>query len=371
MKKIYLEGLNGIRAMAAIAVVVSHTTLSLADFGIDPYIFGTQSNGSPRGLDLAGYGVSMFFALSGFLITFLLCKEKERLQTVNIKKFYMRRILRIWPLYYAYLLLCILLYFVFDIKFNGFSIYFYVFYGANIPFIVGSTLPLLAHYWSLGVEEQFYVFWPWLCKLTNSTLLYISLGLIFLLVAAKVFLHLFIPNTLVETAIHVTRFHCMLMGAVSAILYYYKNKLFIKIATAKVVQLVCWLCLLLVATNQFHIASLIDNELITGITCLIIIGQITNKGLINLENNVFDFLGKVSYGIYVIHPVIIFIFPKLLQNLIPTPLATLNYAITYTSILGTTILLAHFSYQYFEKPFLAIKTQKYSVIPSAGSKHHT
>ena len=77
-KIIYLPGLNGIRAIAALAVVIAHITLNFKDFGLDPYIFGAYDDGNPRTLDLAGYGVSMFFALSGFLITYLLCKEKEK-----------------------------------------------------------------------------------------------------------------------------------------------------------------------------------------------------------------------------------------------------------------------------------------------------
>ncbi len=368
MKRIYLEGLNGFRAIAAIAVVISHTTLGLPDFGLDPYVFGSYDDGKPRTLDLAGYGVSMFFALSGFLITFLLCKEKERLKSVDVKKFYMRRILRIWPLYYAYFFLCLLVYFLFSIEHEFSSIFFYLFYAANIPFIIGSTLPFLAHYWSLGVEEQFYIFWPWLSKFTNSKLFYISLLISSLLIGTKFYLHLFIPNTIWETAIHVTRFHCMLFGAMTAILYFDKREWFMKIATSKIVQIVCWACLFLVAINQFHIASFVDNEIITGLTCLLIVGQVTKKGLINLENNVFDFLGKISYGIYVIHPLIIFFYSKILKDV--TSISTINYLIVYTSVLVTTIFIAHCSYKYFEKPFLVLKTKKYSVIKSAGSRNY-
>jgi peptidoglycan/LPS O-acetylase OafA/YrhL len=116
---IYLPGLNGIRAIAALAVVVSHTTLHLGLFGLDPHLFG-NGDGRPRTLDMAGFGVTMFFALSGFLITYLLCREKEIAQ-VNVKKFYARRILRIWPLYYAYFLICLAVYFIFHIEFEAAS----------------------------------------------------------------------------------------------------------------------------------------------------------------------------------------------------------------------------------------------------------
>src|SRR5687768_10044625 len=131
-KTIYFPGLNGLRAIAALAVVVSHITRELGSFNLDPYIFSEQKNGTIHGLPLAGYGVSIFFVLSGFLITYLLQAEKEK-QEIDIKKFYIRRILRIWPLYYLYLFVAVLalLYFNLDISFK--SLLFYFFYAANVP----------------------------------------------------------------------------------------------------------------------------------------------------------------------------------------------------------------------------------------------
>jgi peptidoglycan/LPS O-acetylase OafA/YrhL len=362
---IYLPGLNGIRAIAAIAVVIAHITLNLEAFGLDPHLFGTYSDGTPRTLDLAGYGVSMFFTLSGFLITFLLCKEKEK-QQVDIKKFYLRRILRIWPIYYAYFAICIIVYMVFNLEYNLNSIFYYLFYGANIPFIIGGTLPFLAHYWSLGVEEQFYMFWPWLGKLRERKLLIIACTIIVVLIATKIILHIFIPNTVLELTIHVTRFHCMLIGGVGAILYYKKNKLFIKITTHRLAQLISWVILLLVAINRFHVASFLDNEILSGITAIIIIGQITTSSIFSLERVFLDYLGKISYGIYVVHPLIIFFFSKILKDI--TMYKEVNYLIVYTLIISTTIIVSHMSYEYFEKPFLKLKSRKYSVVKSSGQK---
>ena len=365
-KIIYLSGLNGIRAIAAIAVVISHTTLRFKDFGLDPYIFGSYDDGNPRTLDLAGYGVSMFFALSGFLITYLLWLEKEK-QPIQIKKFYLRRILRIWPLYYTYMALCFITYLVFSVEHNIDSIYYYIFYGANIPFIIGGALPFLGHFWSLGVEEQFYMFWPWVNKLKKKNIILFVVSSITFLISIKIYLHIFIPNTLLESAIHVTRFHCMLIGAFGAILYKNENQFFIKIATNKIVQLTSWGIMILVVINKFHIASFLDNEFLTIITVVIIIGQITKKGIINLENSILDFLGKISYGIYVIHPLLIFLFAKLLKDI--TPFNILNYLIVYVAILSATIILSHFSYKFLETPFLRLKTKKFTVINSSGTRN--
>lgn len=366
---VYLEGLNGIRAMAAMAVIISHITLSLHRFDLDPYLFGSFDDGNPRGLDMAGYGVSMFFALSGFLITFLLLKEKQDRSKINVRKFYVRRILRIWPLYYAYLLLCLVYFLIFSVDFSADVVFWYVFFGANIPFILQSALPLLAHYWSLGVEEQFYLFWPWVVKISNSRLLYVSLILTAILIGTKICLHIFMPHTVVEQILEVTRFQCMLMGGVTAILFFSNHRWFLNPATSTIVQMGCWLCLGLVAINKFHIASFLDNEILAAVTCLIIVGQVTKKGLINLENNIMDFLGKISYGTYVIHPMIIMLGSKFIN--LKGMDGPAIYILLYIVLLSATVIVSFASYQYLEKPFLKLKAKRYSVITTSGTKNHT
>lgn len=364
-KIIHLKGLNGIRAIAAMAVLIAHITLNLEAFGLNPHIFGTYDDGSPRNLDLAGYGVSMFFVLSGFLITYLLWEEKER-QSINIKKFYLRRILRIWPLYYAYMLACFIAYFFFDIDFNTASVPYYLFYAANVPFIIGVELPFLGHFWSLGVEEQFYLFWPWINKWTKPVIKRVSLLLIGILIGTKIYLHLFSPNSIVESIIHVTRFHCMLIGAYAAILFREKHQLFIRIATNKWVQSVMWLAIFLAAINRFHIASFLDTEILSFVTAIIIIGQVTGRGLIKLERPVLNFLGKVSYGIYVIHPILIFLLRDFLKEV--TSNVYLNYGIVFGVIITLTIFISYLSYHYLESPFLRLKNKKFTVVKSSSTQ---
>jgi peptidoglycan/LPS O-acetylase OafA/YrhL len=365
-KAIYFPGLNGLRAIAAVAVVISHVTLALQQFNLNPYILGKAFDGQPKGLTLAGYGVSIFFVLSGFLITYLL--EAEKLVTdIDIKKFYFRRILRIWPLYYLYLLLCVIAIIIFKLDLNIQSLFFYIFYAANVPFILGTMLPFLAHYWSLGVEEQFYLFWPWVIKKIDRYLIPILVVAIMTLISAKVLLHIFRPGSILETTIHVTRFHCMMIGALGAILYRQENRLFLWITDNKIAQAIAWLAIFLVAINKFHIASIIDTEIISLVGLTLIIGQIRIKNrLINLEKNILDFLGKISYGIYVIHPLLIFLIAKVLCNLKwPDPL---RYFLAYTSVLGTTIVLSYLSYNYFEKYFLKLK-KRFVVVNSSPTKN--
>lgn len=363
-KPIYFPGLNGLRAIAAIAVVITHIVLKLAEFDLDPYIFGVFSDGKPKGFFLGSYGVSIFFVLSGFLISYLLLEEKSQ-TGISIKKFYLRRILRIWPLYYLYLLISLITILIFGLDLNLGSLFFYIFYAANIPSILVTTLPLLAHYWSLGVEEQFYLFWPWVVK-KSSHLISLIVVLILGLTLTKVFLHLYHPGSLLESAIHITRFHCMMMGALGAILYRNNNKLFLRVVDNKISQIFCWGIILLIATNRFHFISVIDNEVVSVVSVFLIVGQVNIKNrIVNLETSVFDYLGKISYGIYVIHPLLIFLFSKLLFQLNILPLY--KYFIVFFTVIAATILTAHLSYTYFEKYFLGLK-KKFVVIKSSATK---
>ena len=94
-------------------------------------------------------GVTIFFVLSGFLITYLLLIESKKAK-IDIKKFYIRRILRIWPIYYLYLLVCLILIYFLTQEIETKKIVFYVFFAANIPFIYEFTLRFLDHFWSNG-----------------------------------------------------------------------------------------------------------------------------------------------------------------------------------------------------------------------------
>lgn len=363
--QVYLPGLNGLRAIAAIAVVIAHITNMLNWFGLNNRVGGSQSE--VYNYKFGEYGVTIFFTLSGFLITFLILKEKDAIKTVNIKDFYVRRILRIWPLYYLILVLSIITILIFKIDFRGWTIPYYVFLAANIPFILHQTLPLLAHYWSLGVEEQFYLVFPSVAKLPNKKLLKYSIYFIVIYFSIKLVLY-FLQKTYgvqleIYDAIMILRFHIMSVGVVSAIFYYYKHKLFMLITTHKVSQIVSWLCVFLLAVNKYHVASVINHEIISLVAVCLIIGQITSSSIINLENKFFDFIGKISYGIYVTHMLLILylsnLFGKLSDNL-------MSYILVYFSVIVSTICLSWVSYEFFEKKFLRMK-EKFSTVRSRNA----
>jgi len=372
-KPIFFPGLNGLRALAALSVVVFHLTMEFADFNLDPHLLGTLANGSPKGFAMAGFGVTIFFALSGFLITYLLLAEKQK-QEINIKNFYVRRILRIWPLYYLYLVAVLIVIFYFGFRFNGSVLLMYNFFAANFPFVLEniphiaeSTLPFLRHYWSLGVEEQYYLFWPWVVKKIKSRLTAFVISFISIFIILKFVFHFLFPQTIIAACFNVIRFDCMLIGSLGAIFYFNKQALFLKLCTSKIAQALAWFIILLLLLNRFHIASIIDHEIISGVTVILILGQITVKNrLINLDNKICDFLGKISYGMYVIHPLIIFFSARILKG-IEMP-AVLKYIFVYSFVTGVTIFISWLSYEYFEKRFLKIK-MKYTTVASSNARN--
>lgn len=159
-KAIHLPGLNGLRSVAALSVLVCH--IFYMDIG-ERYLLHWP---------IAHYAVTMFYVISGFLITFLLLKEREKNQTISIKKFYFRRILRIWPIYYVYMFIAAIVMFLYgkaDVFFIPSTLCFLVMAGNFHYFFVDPDLHLVGHLWSIGVEEQFYLFWPWMFMFFKST----------------------------------------------------------------------------------------------------------------------------------------------------------------------------------------------------------
>ena len=140
-----ISSLDGLRAISISCVVVWHLAKwKHIDLGVPQYV--------------GGLGVQIFFVISGYLITKLLLDEHERSSTVSLKNFYLRRAFRIFPAAFAFLLLVSCLFWK-DIGWGHLGAA--VFYVANMD----ETRPwIFGHLWSLSIEEQFYLLWPWAVK---------------------------------------------------------------------------------------------------------------------------------------------------------------------------------------------------------------
>lgn len=318
---------------------------------------------------MAGFGVTLFFVISGFLITYLLLLEKDE-GNVNIKNFYMRRILRIWPIYYLFIGICLLVGLLSKNLSDIFStnIWWYLFFTANIPFILIQGIKILVHYWSIGVEEQFYLFWPWVVKFSTKKLLVISISIFVFLFGIKSCIWLLYgKGDIIYQTLSVIRFHCMMIGAIGAILYKSRNALFHRIILNKWLQLASWFIFIATGVGIFHIPAPIAHEIIALVSLALIMGQVTTiNNIINLDRKLPDFLGKISYGIYIIHPLVIFLLSPVFRIIEINLYA--KYILVYVAVFACTITLAWLSYEFYEKPFLSLKS-RFSTIFSANTKH--
>lgn len=353
-EKIYFPGLNGIRAIAALLVIFSHISIQLPAFGFQGY----------QGIDMAGYGVTMFFVLSGYLITYLLLTEFEKNKKISYRKFYIRRMLRIWPIYYLSFGVALTWMLFSGQSINGDSLIFYLFMMANVPFVFGGMLGLVGQLWSVGVEEQFYLFWPWLFKKRHH-LLGIMSSIIIIYMLLRLTLRIY-ENGPFYTFVGITRFHCMAMGGIGA-LAVFENWKIIKNIYSPLLQMVCWLILIISVYRPLHIFSIIDGEIYAVIFLILIINVSTNsKTVIRLENPLMNWLGKISYGMYVYHIFAITIVFNSLREHIPLNIAGL--LIIFLSVTFLTLIFSQLSYLYIEEYFLKIK-HRFSVIISGKAFH--
>lgn len=159
-----IPSLDGIRAISCLFVIIGHFSYLYAD-----WFLGTFGNtlGSTLVFTFGNQytGVTFFFVLSGFLITNILIEEIKVKSTINYKHFFLKRVFRIFPAYYFYFGL-ILAWMIYTqlVKFSGQDLFAAVTYSYN--YYSDQNPWQMAHFWSLAVEEQFYLIWPLIFLLT-------------------------------------------------------------------------------------------------------------------------------------------------------------------------------------------------------------
>jgi len=360
-----IPGLDGLRAIAFLLVFALHTGY----------------------LQIGWVGVSLFFVLSGFLITGILLDMKKSLSGKEyFIKFYGRRFLRIFPLYYFYLVLMALVttwlisvpfrpkymqLFLDQVWYAVLYVYDFFFATSSIRFS-----GFLDHFWSLSVEEQFYIFWPllillvpekWLKKLFIS---FIVLGLAFRI--TFFFVHTsgvfrFLADT-PSLAIYPLPFSHMDAFAFGAYISRFpiaraKQQFFLLLGLIPIVGFVSQY----VATGSIGAISAFGYPLllpdayqfIWGYSLLnyffavIIYGVAREKWFTRfLEWRVLRYLGKISYGLYVYHFPIVWFSGRIADFGIAPPLVK---PLTALLALLATILVASFSFHFLERPIIHLK----------------
>ena len=179
--------------------------------------------------------------------------------------------------------------------------------------------------------------------------------------------YLFLGKNFLYRFISITLFHCMMIGAIGAILLHQQNRTFLTIFSNKYLAYLAWTLFLCSGWYIKLIPAPCRAEYIAIISLFLITSQILTKNFIlNLENRFFDFVGKISYGVYVIHPLIIYVLSKWYSSLCITWPYGIQIALVLFATTSTTIVFASISYYLFEKHFLKLKS-RFAVVKSKSS----
>lgn len=310
------------------------------------------------------HGVTLFFVLSGFLITRILLTNREKYDAGKlnksslIKNFYIRRFFRIFPIYY------LLLSFLYIINYNNTRELFpwLITYTSNIyQSIHNIYVGDFNHFWSLAVEEQFYLFWPFVILFIKpkKTLIAIILTIIIALLF-RAYLFIFIGKWMATSYFTLSCMHALGLGALLAYLKLYKPKI------EKSLSNPVWLYLTLagyivslIIQNQFNLAwyKEIFDDFFFSILAFFIILRASENGFtgvfkLTLENKFVTYSGKISYGLYVYHlfmpTLFYFIAPKI-------GLAITNKYTFFIALYFLTFLVSHISWKLIESPINKLK----------------
>ncbi len=369
--KIYLPSLNGVRAIAAGMVIVHHIEMIKSEQGIGKYALPG---------DLGGLGVTLFFVLSGFLITYLLLTEKAQTDTIDVKNFYIRRILRIWPLYYL----------IFFISFFVFSQYIYpeglqelqkhywlkfilnFFLLANVSHACIGKVPLGSNLWSVGTEEQFYLLWPLLISRFKKSAVPFLLGIIISLALTRIIVAQYVySGELIGSRkifffmlqfLNLFRIDCMAMGALGAWVFFFKKEKVLIFLFHRITQFIIigW-TLISLGLGLTYFDTL--NHIVYALFFAIIITNLAGnkKSIINLEFKPLNFIGKISYGLYLYHFIAVVIVVKFAHHYLNFNNNLIQNIILYVSIFSFSVFVSYLSYHFIESPILKYKARYTSI----------
>lgn len=328
-----------------------YATLSGFGFHIDRFI-----KNMPLGVDI-------FFFISGYLLTYLLIMEKEKYGKVNIPKFYIRRGLRIWPLYFFLIALA-----PFIINWLGDPQPEYlrtILLINNFQTIATQTWEYpFAHFWSICIEEHFYIFWPIIIAFIPSRkLLKTIIILIGISWAYKVGTYIFIPQNWYQLYLHtLSRMDVILMGSLLAAVYIQKPFEF-KLNGYISVGLLLFLCVLLSFDDASDFSNMFNGVLrrpvYIALLALPMMDLMFNSNRKNLfgKHNPFLYLGKVSYGIYMYGNILV---PIVIKKVVVT-YSIHNIYFYFALVFVLSLLIPVISYEFLEKPFLKLK-QRFSMV---------
>ena len=308
------------------------------------------------------FGVDLFFVLSGYLITKILLNARENApagQRITIvKNFYIRRALRIFPIYFLYLF--IVGYVLKDSSVRD-NIGYFVTYTTNF-LMVGAKIRLNTHTWSLAVEEQFYLVWPWVIIYTPKKYLFrvIVFSILIGIGSGAGLCYLYGTGALYLLLPCITAFS---MGALYAYVASYPEFRKPVLTVFKWLLPVC-VILLFISQAGYYFTWIRAVNSIIAISLIIYISRQNYNPIARFvfNNRLMVSVGKISYGIYLYHYMLPFFYREFIHYLQGKILISdrvvkiLIYPPPgYLIQVALVLLIAGFSYTYIELNFLKLK----------------
>jgi peptidoglycan/LPS O-acetylase OafA/YrhL len=352
----YFSQLDGLRFFALVSVTIGHWIAWETDNYLIKVIPWSR-------------GVILFFVLSGYLISDILMSLREKIDTKQItfanalKSFYVRRLLRIFPPYYF--LIFFLLYYSYE-NINEIKFWLFTFSTNILMCFKYSAVGDAEHLWSLAVEEQFYIIWPFVILLIgkNKLLKFISLIIIISLLS-RIVSYSFYPASKDPAVLNYFTLNLFLPLALGGILAYSKNYAthlyqyfnnYYLLILSILIYIACFYFFGLIIRSDFY--WLVFDEYLFAIACLFIVCRASQNKFkllpkIILENEVIVFLGKISYGLYLYH---MFMGKLFWQIIVPKfTISVHNHFEIWCFYFALLVFVALASYYLIEKPINNLK----------------
>ncbi len=353
----YFPHLDAIRFFAAYTVIIHHTEQFKSIYNWSHYY-------DYAAISLLGKtGVYCFYVLSGFLITTLLLQEHTTHQTIDIKKFYKKRILRIWPLYFFIILLA---YFVLPylslLQVPGYhtlhnpiavQLMFFLLLMPNVAIELFGPVIYANQTWSIGAEEQFYLLWPWALNCFQKHIgKFILMGIVLYHPIGWFINQLpdFYGNYVLISFWKGFYIHSILFGALMAYVYQYEPQDILKILFHRATQWIIALALMLFILFGIRMPYL-HVEIYSLLFGILILNAARNINFIfNFEFSVLSYLGKISYGMYMYHCICIVLVMRLLMSY-----EIQSNWILYPLVFVLTTMVSSLSYHTLERFFMRLR----------------
>jgi peptidoglycan/LPS O-acetylase OafA/YrhL len=347
----FFGSLDGLRALSILGVLWTHVW----------YVSGLEYYNRLQHypvLKMGAFGVDVFFGISGFLITTLLLRERSKNGRISLRDFYLRRSLRIWPLYYATLGIYVLLV-IFLQRGTGRDRVFFHFFPGYLTFTYtwfagwAASGAVFNFAWSLSVEEQFYVVWALVLRILRGllpTLVMILMIFLRLSVHFNVLQNFILKDSLpwrIAAGISVP----ICLGAILAqILHSEKGFRILRPILGSKWAAPLWLLLLL--------ASLVPRQPFWQMIQWFLVAAVVGSCVIREDNALAPFLrfrplayiGLVSYGMYLLNTLVLDA-----VNPVMNRIGLRHPLLKFPVFVAVTVLVAGISYRFFETPFLRLK----------------